>query len=195
MCANDQVFWLYLVSQTASSHSFVIRHSGANQNYRRLKAYDCFRLFTFNHWFGFLCRVFATAGFGCVRTLPPQQQALELAARTLARCHQAEHAAVTTHLNRRQTGWKSYLKRDILRRNIPTMHWFTKASVYCLRRCVKVEDIDIIGRRATLEILVSQGSPWKKGLSQASCNRAILMPLSQSWSPTAAAQHCSWAIL
>lgn len=48
---------------------------------------------------------------------------------------------------------------------------------------------------ATFEILVSQGSPWKKGLSHAPCPWAILMPESQSWSSSSATQHCSWAIL
>lgn len=69
-----------------------------------------------------------------------------------------------------------------------------ESVIYEHWRRVKVEDIDTIGR-TTLEILVSQGSPWKKGLSQAPCPRAILTPLSQSRSSTAAAQHCSWAIL
>lgn len=57
----------------------------------------------FCHWFfiiwlDFLCHVFATAGFSRVRTPSAQQQTLELAARILARHHQTEHAAVTTHL-------------------------------------------------------------------------------------------------
>lgn len=46
-----------------------------------------------------------------------------------------------------------------------------------------------------LEVLDSQGSPSKKGLSQAPFIRAILIPLLQRVSPTKAAQHCSWAIL
>lgn len=57
----------------------------------------------FCHWFfisrlDFLCRVFATAGSGRVRALSPQQQTPQLAARPAARRHQAERAAVTTHL-------------------------------------------------------------------------------------------------
>lgn len=51
------------------------------------------------------------------------------------------------------------------------------------------------GKRATFEILVSKGPPLKKGLSQAPCPWANSMPLSQNLSTTAAAQHCSWAIL
>lgn len=46
-----------------------------------------------------------------------------------------------------------------------------------------------------LEVLDSQGSPSKKGLSQAPFIRAISIPLLQRVSPTKAAQHCSWAIL
>lgn len=113
MCANDQVFWLYLGSHTAISHSLVITQSGANQDIEGWK-HSIVCLCTFVDWFGFLRGVFATAASRCVRTLPPQQQALKLTARLLARCHQAEHTAVTTHLSGRQAEWKSDHRCDIL---------------------------------------------------------------------------------
>lgn len=87
---------------------------------------------------------------------------------------------------------KSYLKCEILRRKIPTIEcivYIRKNKETCKGHRYWLQE------GGTLEILVSQGSPWKKGLSQAPCSRAILMPLSQSWSRAAAAQHCSWAIL
>ncbi len=94
--------------------SFHDKTEWSSSRQQKTESKRLFRPFTFIIWFDFLCGVFARAGFSRVRTLSPQQQTRQLEARPPARCHQTEHTAVTTHLNRRwrggnrkKGGWRS----------------------------------------------------------------------------------------